>query len=151
MTSSVDPKRTPHFTSQKVGDYDWQALAKGLPGCQNIRGKLGENIQFLSRFISHESLYGDSEGARELIKALLLLESVDAPVSTSVISQTRKSLEYLTAYRGMLYEVGADAELCMRFDQLVQTFHSLLSLRDKARLGLMCSYGQLSQQLDIAS
>ncbi|WP_396586830.1 hypothetical protein [Bermanella sp. R86510] len=151
MTPSIDPNFGNPRASQIADTYDWQALANGHPACQQIRGKLADSIRFLSRFIGYESVNGDAEGARTLIKALLMLESVDESVSQGLINRTQEMLNYLDDYRSLLYETEADAHLCLQFDQLVTIFHGLLELRRQAHSGLMCSFGQLTHYLQQAS
>lgn len=147
MTASIDPNKNNLPLSQTDDGYNWLALIQSKHPLQDVKNPVQTSIQFLSQFISHESLYGDSEGAKELSKVLLLLQSVDKPANPAVLSQTRISYEYLCQYLELLNEVEAPFDLCLQFEQLVEVLATLMGMRTQLALGVMCSYGQLNQQL----
>jgi hypothetical protein len=148
MTPSIDPNKTQYNKSQNSDTYDWSALISpgqkvGKPSPNPVMGSLN----FLNRFITHESLYGDSEGAREMSKVLLLLQSVDSPVSYAQQQQTRKSYEYVCGYLEILNETEAPFDICFEFERLCHILEALMHIRQQADLGIQCSYGQLHKQL----
>ena len=147
MTASIDPNNNKTEVCQSHDGYDWLALIKSHNPMPDVKNPVHASIQFLSQFISHESLYGDCEGAKELSKVLLLLQSVDQPASKDVMRQTRISYEYLCQYSELLHEVEAPFDLCLQFDQLIEVLATLMRMRTQLTLGVMCSYGQLNQQL----
>jgi hypothetical protein len=152
MTPSIDPSKTQAAKSQTTGTYDWNALissaqSAGKPSPNPVMGCLN----FLNRFITHESLYGDCEGAREMSKVLLLLQSVDSPVSYAQQQQTRKSYEYTCAYLEILNETEAPFDICFEFERLCHVLETLIRIREQAALGVQCSFGHLHQQLTQAS
>jgi hypothetical protein len=152
MTPSIDPSKTQDKKSQFRGGYDWNALIAsnqkvGKPSANPVMGSLN----FLNRFITHESLYGDSEGAREMSKVLLLLQSVDRAVSHAQLQQTRKSYEYVCVYLELLQETEAPFDVCFEFERLCHVLETLLRIRQQSKLGVQCTYGQLHQQLGQSS
>ncbi|MFT7109708.1 MAG: hypothetical protein ACI843_001370 [Psychrobacter glaciei] len=152
MTPSIDPSKTQAANGQTTGTYDWNALissaqSAGKPSPNPVMGCLN----FLNRFITHESLYGDSEGAREMSKVLLLLQSVDSPVSYAQQQQTRKSYEYTCAYLEILNETEAPFDVCFEFERLCHVLETLIRIRQQTDLGVQCSFGHLHQQLTQAS
>ena len=152
MTPSIDPNLTSAPNSQFRDSYDWDALIASAqkvekPSANPVMGCLS----FLNRFITHESLYGDSEGAREMSKVLLLLQSVDSPVSTEQLQQTRQSYDYVCAYLDMLQETDAPFDVCFEFERLCHVLETLIRIRQQVGLGVQCSFGQLHQQLNQAS
>jgi len=148
MTSSVDPNNNQYGYSQLNDAYDWKALIQHSPSDKKLsRNPIQASVAFLNRFITYESLYGDAEGAREMVKVTMLLQSVDNKVTASQISQTRKSYEYISAYRDMLIETEAPNDVILEFERLQVLLEALLQLRQKAGLGVMCSYGSLNESL----
>jgi hypothetical protein len=146
MTLSVDPNNKNHGYGQLNDTYDWNALIQNRHGDENMaHNPIQASIAFLNRFISYESLYGDSLGAREMVKVTLLLQGVDNKVTTQHIAQTQKSYEYISAYRDMLIETQAPTDVVLEFERLQTVLESLLQLRQQAGLGVMCSYGALNQ------
>jgi hypothetical protein len=152
MTPSIDPSKAQQAKSQATDTYDWNALisaaqSAGKPSSNPVMGCLN----FLNRFITHESLYGDSEGAREMSKVLLLLQSVDSPASIVQQNQTRKSHQYTCAYLEILTETEAPFDICFEFERLCHVLETLVRIRQQTVLGVQCSFGHLHQQLTQAS
>lgn len=146
MTLSVDPNNNNYGYSQLNDAYDWNALIQNRSGGENMaRNPVQACIAFLNRFISYESIYGDSAGAREMVKVTMLLQAVDNKVTNQQIAQTKKSYEYISAYRDMLIETQAPTDVVLEFERLQTVLESLLQLRQQAGLGVMCSYGSLTE------
>ncbi len=155
MTPSIDPNFTSSVNRQLSDTYNWQTLINQSPseseGQQSVNNPVQATIQFLNCFISHESVYGDSEGAREMMKVLLIMQSVDSPVSDGQARQTRNSYEYVCAYLDLLNETDASFEVCLNFERLQGVLEQLIQMRQQVAHGVLCSYGQLSQRLRFAS
>jgi len=148
MTPSIDPNKTQISNSHFRDTYDWTALISseskaGKPSHNPVMGCLN----FLNRFISYESLYGDSEGAREMSKILLLLQSVDSPVSKVQLAKTCHSYDYVCAFLEVLRETEAPFDICFEFERLCHVLETLIRIRKQSSLGVQCSYGHLRQQL----
>ena len=152
MTPSIDPNQTQNKKSQLRDVYGWDALiASGKSVEKPSSNPVMGSLNFLNRFITHESLYGDSEGAREMSKVLLLLQSVDRPASHAQLQQTRKSYEYVCGYLELLEETEAPFDVCFEFERLCHVLETLLRIRQQSSLGVQCSFGQLHQQLNQTS
>lgn len=148
MTLSVDPNNNEYGYSQLNDTYDWKALIQNKPIDKNLsQNPIQASVAFLNRFITYESLYGDSEGAREMVKVTMLLQSVDNKVTESQLVQTKKSYDYISAYRDMLIETEAPVDVVLEFERLQCVLETLLRLRQQIGLGVMCSYGILNQTL----
>lgn len=151
MTASIDPNnnkthqcQSPNQTEQ---GYDWLSLIKPKHAIPEMKNPVQGSIQFLTQFISHESLYGDSEGAKQLSKVLSLLQRVDKPAGPQTLRQSKEAYEYVCMYNELLHEVEAPFDTCLQFDQLIEVLANLISMRTQVALGVMCSYGQLNQQI----
>ena len=147
MTPSIDPNFTSAANGQCHDVFNWQALIQQHHFGQQSRNPVQSSIHFLNCFISHESLYGDCEGAREMIKVLMILQAVDSPVSARQLKQINTSCEYVCAYRDLLLEIDAPMDVSMQFDRLVEVLEALLQIRQQVVSGVSCSYGQLNRRL----
>lgn len=147
MTPSIDPNNKVSANSQMGDAYNWTSLINQHQFGAQSRNPVQSCIQFLNCFVSHESLYGDSEGAKEMIKVLLILQSVDAPASEATMLKVKRSFEYVCAYRDLLLETSAPMDVCIQFDRLVEVLKVVLQMRQQVKLGVLCSYGQLNQRL----
>lgn len=151
MTPSIVPNKKTLTKNQETGAFNWHKLIEPCAKRQISSNPVQASTRFVNCFISHESLYGDSEGAKEMIKVLLLLQSVDSPVSASQLAQTQKSYEYLCAYSDILNETDAPLDLCLEFSQLIHVMETLLKIRTQAANGMMCSYGYLNSCLKMSA
>ncbi len=155
MTPSIDPNFTSSVNRQISDTYNWQALINQsqnqIQGKQSVNNPVQAIIQFLNCFISHESVYGDSDGAREMMKVLLIMQSVDSPVNDGQARQTRKSYEYVCSYLDLLNETDAPFDVCLQFERLQEVLVQLIQMRQQVSYGVLCSYGQLNQRLKLAS
>ena len=148
MTQSVDPNVKMVGSSQITDSYDWNGLIQGRPLSQSVTlNPIQSSVRFLNGFISQESIDGDAEGARELARVLMLLHSVDRPVSQALIEQTEKCLDYVLAYQDLLRETLAPQDLIEEFGQLIFVLSTLLDVRRHLEKGVMCSYATLNQRL----
>ncbi|OUR69761.1 hypothetical protein A9Q73_01430 [Bermanella sp. 47_1433_sub80_T6] len=147
MTPSIDPNFTSSANGQSHDVFNWQALIQQHQFGKQTRNPVQSCIHFLNCFISHESLYGDSEGAREMIKVLMILQSVDSPASPGQLKLISSSYEYVCAYRDLLLETQAPMDVCVQFDRMVDVLEVLLQIRQQETSGVLCSYGHLNQRL----
>ncbi len=147
MTQSINPNIQTSANSQSAGTFNWQALIQLNQFSKQSNNPVQACIHFLNCFISHESLYGDSEGAREMVKVLMIMQSVDAPTSASQLKKINTSYEYVCAYRDLLLETDAPLDIGLEFDRLIEVLEVLLQIRQQVGSGVMCSYGHLNQKL----
>jgi hypothetical protein len=147
MTPSINPNIQSSANSQSTDTFNWQALIQQNQFGNQSRNPVQACVHFLNCFISHESLYGDSEGAKEMIKVLMIMQSVDAPTSASQLKQINTSYEYVCAYRDLLVETDAPLDVGVQFDQLIDVLEVLLQIRQQVGNGMLCSYGHLNQKL----
>lgn len=147
MTPSIVPNLNSSASGHSNDTFNWQALINRHQLGVQSRNPVQSCIHFLNCFISHESVYGDSEGAREMIKVLLIMQSVDAPASANQVRQIGVSYEYVCAYRDLLLETEAPMDVFLQFDRLVEVLEALLQMRQQVASGVLCSYGQLNQRL----
>lgn len=151
MTPSIVPNNKILSKAQESGAFNWHKLIEPCVKRQISSNPVQAATRFVNCFISHESLYGDSEGAKEMIKVLLILQSVDSPVTAPQLAQTQKSYDYLCAYSDILNETDAPFDLCMEFSQLIHVMETLLKIRTQAANGMMCSYGYLNSCLKMTA
>lgn len=151
MTPSIVPNNNTPTKDQEFGAINWLKLVEPCIKRQISSNPVQACTRFVNCFITHESLYGDSEGAKEMIKVLMILQSVDSPVTSAQILQTQASYEYLCAYSDILNETDAPLTLCLEFSQLIHVMETLLRIRSQAVSGMMCSYGYLNSCLKISA
>lgn len=148
MTPSIDPSKTQASNSHFRDTYDWAALiSTGRKVEKPSHNPIMGCLNFLNRFISYESLYGDSEGARDMSKILLLLQSVDSPASQAQLAKTCRSYDYACTYLEVLRETEAPFDVCFEFERLCHVLETLIRIRKQSNLGVQCSYGHLRQEL----
>ena len=148
MTQSVDPSVKVVGSSQITDRYDWDGLIHGRPVSPAVNlNPIQSSVLFLNRFITQESIDGDSEGARALARVLMLLHSVDRPVSRALIEQTERCLDYVLGYQDILRETLAPSDLIEQFGQVAVILSTLLEVRRQSSVGVMCSYAALNQKL----
>lgn len=146
------------ISSDKIRDLSVRMYEEGLLDADDVSrltgetpprsGMVKEAINFLSNFISQESVDGDTEGARELNKALQVLTQIDKPVTPERLAQEKDSAAFITQYRDLLQETDADQELVGGFDQLQDVFQALAQVRSQSGQGSTASYAALYAQLN---
>ncbi len=147
MTPSIDPNFEVFANSQSNDTCNWQALIQQHQFSVQVRNPVQACIHFLNCFISHESLYGDTEGAKEMIKVMMIMQSVDSPATSNQLKKLNHSYGYVCAYREILLETEAPIEVCLQFDRLIDVLEVLLQMHQQVSSGVLCSYGQLNQRL----
>lgn len=147
MTQSIDPSSQNQFKRQDDGLPDWQAMACAKTSPDTANNLLQASILFLRRFICHESLYGDSEGAKELLKVQDLLGSIESYHEAAFNQQLRASYEYVCCYLELLYETQAPWDLCLEFERLIQILEAIQCMQQQASLGVLGSLAQLNSYL----
>jgi hypothetical protein len=146
------------ISSDKIRDLSVRMYEEGLLDADDVSrltgeapprsGMVKEAISFLSDFISQESIDGDSEGARELNKALQVLTQIDKPITAERLSQEKDSAAYIAQYRDLLQETDADSALIEGFDQLQNVFQALSQVRAQDVNSAAASYTALYDQLN---
>ena len=146
------------ISSDKIRDLSVRMYEEGLLDADDVSrltgetpprsGMVKEAISFLSNFISQESIDGDTEGARELNKALQVLTQIDKPVTPERLVQEKDSTAFIAQYRDLLQETDADQELVEGFDQLQDVFQALAQVRSQSGQGNTASYAALYAQLN---
>jgi len=147
MTQSIDPSSQNNMKRQEDGLPDWQAMACAKTSPDHASNMLQSSVLFLRRFICHESLYGDSEGAKELLKVQDLLASIDSYREESFNQQLRASYEFVCCYLELLYETQAPWELCLEFERLIKILEAIQCMQQQAALGIVGSLAQLNSYL----
>ncbi len=147
MTPSIDPNANKNNKRHDDGMPDWQAIASVKTSSQQCANVLQSSILFLRRFICHESLYGDSEGAKELFKVQELLGSLESFADDAFNQQLRDSYEYVCCYLELLQETQAPLDLCMEFERLIHILEAIQCMQQQTVLGVMGSLAQLKTHL----
>jgi hypothetical protein len=147
MTPSIDPNANKHNKCHNDGMPDWQAIASVKTSSQQCANILQSSILFLRRFTCHESLYGDSEGAKELFKVQELLGSLESFANEEFNLQLRDSYEYVCSYLELLNETQAPLDLRMEFERLIHILEAIQCMQQQMVLGVMGSLAQLKSHL----
>lgn len=147
MTPSIDPNRKNNNKRHNNGLPDWQAMACVKSSAEQYANILQSSILFLRRFICHESLYGDSEGAKELLKVQELLATLESSNDAQFNIQLRESYEYVCCYLELLHETQAPLELCVEFERLIQILEAVQCMQQQTALGIVGSLAQLHSHL----
>ncbi|MFT5593233.1 MAG: hypothetical protein ACI8SR_001605 [Oceanicoccus sp.] len=147
MTPSIDPHANKNNNRHNDGMPDWQAIASVKPSSQQCANILQSSILFLRRFICHESLYGDSEGAVELLKVQELLGSLESFTDEAFSQQLRDSYDYVCCYLELLQETQAPLDLCLEFERLIHILEAIQCMQQQSKLGVVGSLAQLKSHL----
>ncbi|MAA72132.1 MAG: hypothetical protein CL679_10465 [Bermanella sp.] len=147
MTPSIDPNAHKNNKRNNDGLPDWQAIASVKTSSQQCANVLQASILFLRRFICHESLYGDTEGAKELFKVQELLGSLESYADEAFNQQLRDSYEYICCYLELLQETQAPLNLCLEFERLIHILEAVQCMQQQTELGIMGSLAQLKSHL----
>ncbi|WP_283789523.1 hypothetical protein QNI23_017315 (plasmid) [Bermanella sp. WJH001] len=147
MTPSIDPHANKNNNRHNHGMPDWQAIASVKSTSQQCANILQSSILFLRRFICHESLYGDSEGAKELLKVQGLLGSLESFNDEAFNQQLRDSYEYVCCYLELLQETQAPLDLCLEFERLIHILEAIQCMQQQSALGVVGSLAQLKSHL----
>ncbi|MGR6874465.1 hypothetical protein ACU6U9_19705 [Pseudomonas sp. HK3] len=147
MTPSIDPSAHKNSNRHNDGMPDWQAIACVKSTSQQCANILQSSILFLRRFICHESLYGDSEGAKELLKVQDLLGSLESFSEEAFNQQLRDSYEYVCCYLELLHETQAPLDLCLEFERLIHILEAIQCMQQQSTLGIVGSLAQLKTHL----
>ena len=147
MTPSIDPHANKNNKRRNDGMPDWQAIASVKSTSQQCANILQSSILFLRRFICHESLYGDSEGAKELLKVQGLLGSLESFNDEAFNQQLRDSYEYVCCYLELLQETQAPLDLCLEFERLIHILEAIQCMQQQSVLGVVGSLAQLKSHL----
>lgn len=141
------------IASDKIHDLSLRLYEAGLLSAADVsrltgeavpgEGTVSQSISFLSDFIADEAIDGDSDGAKELNKALQVLVQADQPLTQERQAQEKTSAAYVTQYRDLLVETDADKQLIAGFDQLVDVFTALAKVREAEGANVQPSYSGL--------
>lgn len=130
------------FEGGLLSSSEYQQLGGVLPN-QKISA-VSESVHFLNRFILDESVDGDSEGAKSLLKALSVIEGMNLPSDVDRRAQEKEALKYVSAYTDMLKETGASADIVEGFENVTEVLQALDTVRtNEAKTGALASYASV--------
>jgi len=119
----------------------------GLTGGQtNSVSVIGKSVHFLNRFVNQEAIGGDSAGAAGFVKVVDALQKIDLPTTPERQLAEAEAYEYTSQYTEILKEAEAPEELIQEFEQVLQVFEALNTVRSSEQTtGVLTSYASVQQ------
>lgn len=130
-----------------INDAEFRAL--GGVKADESPSQIKQSINFLNTFIMDESIDGDAEGAKNLMLAVDALQRMDEPTSIESRRKEAESYEYVTGFTELLKEAEAPADLVKNFEQVLQVFEALDTVRkNELKTGALASYASVQETFD---
>ncbi len=132
------------FQDGFINETEYRALG-GIKADESS-SQIAQSVNFLNHFIMDEAIDGDSEGAKNLMLAVDALQRMD---EASTLDSRRKEIEayeYVSSYTELLKETQAPADLIKSFDQVLQVFEALDTVRkNELQSGALASYASVQE------
>jgi hypothetical protein len=111
--------------------------------------QVAQSVHFLNDFIMSESVDGDSEGAKSLMLAVDVLQKMDEASTADSRRKETEAYEFVSGYTEILKETNAPADLVANFEQVLQVFEALDTVRkNEQKTGALASYASVQETLN---
>jgi hypothetical protein len=130
-----------------INETEYRALG-GIKADEST-SQIAQSVNFLNNFIMDEAIDGDTEGAKNLMLAVDALQRMDeASTADSRLKET-EAYEYVSGYTELLKETQAPADLIKSFEQVLQVFEALDTVRkNEQQTGALASYASVQEIFD---
>ena len=106
--------------------------------------QIAQSVNFLNDFIMGEIVDGDSEGAKSLMLAVDSLQNMDEQSSLDSRRKETEAYEFVSGYTELLKETNAPSHLIKGFEQVLQVFEALDTVRkNELQTGALASYASV--------
>lgn len=127
-----------------INDTEFRAL--GGVKADESTSQIAQSVNFLNNFIMDEAVDGDSEGAKSLMFAVDALQRMDEASTEESRRKESEAYEYVSGYTELLKETQAPADLVKSFEQVLQVFEALDTVRkNELQTGALASYASVQE------
>lgn len=130
-----------------INEDEYRALGGVKP--EESTSKITQSVNFLNTFIMDEAIDGDTAGAKNLMLAVDALQHMDEASTAESRRQEAEAYEYVSGYTELLKETEAPADLVENFEQVLQVFEALDTVRkNELKTGALASYASVQETFD---
>jgi len=130
-----------------INETEYRAL--GGVKADESTSQIAQSVNFLNNFIMDEAIDGDSEGAKSLMFAVDALQRMDEASTADSRRKETEAYEYVSGYTELLKETQAPADLIKSFEQVLQVFEALDTVRkNELQTGALASYASVQETFD---
>ena len=143
VKSSDIPKLTERlFQDGFINESEYRAL--GGVKADEPTSEIAQSVNFLNDFIMGEIVDGDSEGAKSMMLAVDSLQGMDQESSLDSRRKETEAYEFVSGYTELLKETNAPSHLIKGFEQVLQVFEALDTVRkNELQTGALASYASV--------
>lgn len=143
VKSSDIPKLTERlYQDGFINESEYRAL--GGVKADEPTSQIAQSVNFLNDFIMGEIVDGDSEGAKSLMLAVDSLQNMDEQSSLDSRRKETEAYEFVSGYTELLKETNAPSHLIKGFEQVLQVFEALDTVRkNELQTGALASYASV--------
>jgi|TARA_B110000046_G_scaffold183900_1_gene221052 hypothetical protein len=125
-----------------INESEYRAL--GGVKADEPTSQIAQSVNFLNDFIMGEIVDGDSEGAKSLMLAVDSLQNMDEQSSLDSRRKETEAYEFVSGYTELLKETNAPSHLIKGFEQVLQVFEALDTVRkNELQTGALASYASV--------
>jgi hypothetical protein len=148
VKSSDIPKLTERlYQDGFINESEYRAL--GGVKADEPTSQIAQSVNFLNDFIMGEIVDGDSEGAKSLMLAVDSLQRMDEESSLGSRRKETEAYEFVSGYTELLKETNAPSHLIKGFEQVLQVFEALDTVRkNELQTGALASYASVQDTLN---
>ena len=147
------------FTSDKIPQLTERLYQDGFISLEEYRqlggvadkapSQITQSVNFLNDFIMSEAIDGDTDGARNLMNAVDVLQRIDERPDAKGRQREKEALEYITGYTELLKDADAPEALVKEFEKVLDVFNALDSVRrQENKTGAITSYASVQEAYD---
>lgn len=130
-----------------INEAEYRSL--GGVAADKSPSQVSQSINFLNNFIMSEAVDGDSEGAKSLLNAVDALEKMNSAPTAETRRKESEAYEYVSGYTELLKEAEAPPELIKEFENVLQVFEALDTVRkSESQTGALASYASVQEVYD---
>ncbi|MFQ3172632.1 MAG: hypothetical protein ACI9DG_002673 [Oleispira sp.] len=124
---------------------------RGLGGvnADESTSEIAQTVHFLNDFIMGEAVDGDSEGAKNLMAAIDVLQKMDEASTLDSRRKETEAYEFVSGYTEVLKETYASTDLIKGFEQALKVFEALDTVRkNELQTGALASYASVQKTIN---
>jgi hypothetical protein len=124
---------------------------RGLGGVKadESTSEIAQTVHFLNDFIMGEAVDGDSEGAKNLMAAIDVLQKMDEASTVDSRRKETEAYEFVSGYNEVLKETYASTDLINGFEQALKVFEALDTVRkNELQTGALASYASVQKTIN---
>jgi hypothetical protein len=145
MKSSDIPALTERlYQDGFINESEFRGL--GRVKADESTSEIAQTVHFLNNFIMGEAVDGDSEGAKNLMAAIDVLQKMDEASTPDSRRKETEAYEFVSGYTEVLKETYAPTDLINGFEQALKVFEALDTVRkNELQTGALASYASVQE------